>query len=169
MSVVLVSAIIATVAAVVSIAEACRRFLHNGSSRKLEASVTVGHALGYGPQVIDLNRPDATQIKRYVLVVTILNGDQTQFLKRLCIEDAVTGDGVDVSRYLDMEAGGSTPRELKPREPVLAEIPSFEMTFDGAHGFQVIGYFSIGRVASGIEYLDSDLLRALEEHNATVG
>jgi hypothetical protein len=67
-----------------------------------------------------------------------------------------------------MEPGGSTPRELKPREPVLVEIPAFEMSFDSARGFEVVGYLSVGHVSSGVEYLDKDLERELEEHNQTV-
>jgi hypothetical protein len=169
MSLALVCAVIGAVAAVVTIAEGCRRLLQRRSSRQPPALITVGHALDYGPRVIDLNHPDAPQIKRYVLVLTILNGDETQFLQRLCLEHPSSGHGVDVSRYLDMEPGGSTPRELKPREPILAEVPTFEMSFDTAAGFEAVAYLSVGRVSSGIEYLDADLERELQEHNLAVG
>jgi hypothetical protein len=169
MSLALVCAVIGAIAAVVTIAEACRRLLHRKSSRRTPALVTVGHALGYGPRVIDLNHPDAPQIKRYVLVVTILNGDETQFLQRLCLENPLSGFGVDVSRYLDMEPGGSKPRELKPKEPILAEVPTFEMSFDPAAGFEAVAYLSVGRISSGVEYLDADLERERQKHNLTVG
>ena len=169
MSLALVCAVIGAVAAVLTIAETGRRLLHRKSSRQSPALITVGHALDYGPRVIDLNHPDAPQIKRYVLVVTILNGDEVQFLQRLCLENPFSGGGVDVSRYLDMEPGGSTPRELKPRQPIVAEVPAFEMSFDPAVGFEAVAYLSVGRVSSGVEYLDADLERERQKHNLTVG
>jgi hypothetical protein len=169
MSLALVCAVIGAVAAIVTITEAGRRLLHRKSSRQPPALIAVGHALDYGPRVIDLNHPDAPQIKRYVLVLTILNGDETQFLKRLCLENPLSGHGVDVSRYLDMEPGGSTPRELKPREPIVAEVAAFEMSFDTGAGFEAVAYLSVGRVSSGVEYLNADLERERQEHNLTVG
>jgi hypothetical protein len=162
------STFIVTVAALVSIGEASRRIVRARQSKRFIASVSIGHALDYGPRVIDLNHPAAPQIKRYVIVVTLLNGDSSQFLTRLCVEDVDGENGVDVSSYLNMAVGGSTPRELRPREPVLAEIPAFELAFDTSQGFQVVGYLSTGRVSSGIEHFDADLLAELEKHNRTV-
>jgi hypothetical protein len=162
------STVVVTIAALVSIGEASRRIVRTRRSKRFLASVSVGHTLDYGPRVIDLNHPDAPQIKRYVLVVTLLNGDSGQFLTRLCIEDAAGGHGVDVSTYVNMAVGGSTPREMKPREPLIAEIPAFEISFDSSQGFQVVAYLSTGRISSGIEHLDSALLTDLEEHNRTV-
>jgi len=164
----ILSTIIVTIAALVSIGEASRRIVRARQSKRFLTSVSVGHSLGYGPRVIDLNHPNAPQIKRYLIVVTILNGDTSQFLTRLCIEDATGAHGIDLSGYLNMAVGGSTPRELKPCEPVLAEIPAFELSFDSSQGFQVVAYLSTGRVSSGIEYLDTDLLTELEKHNRTV-
>jgi hypothetical protein len=94
-------------------------------------------------------------------VVVVNNGETTEYVRDIWVQNATRTEGCDVDK-------SDTDKTLVPRGRVAASLRIDDIDLDFSKGFIAIVRLASGRlIESKVDHLDKDLLEHIAAHNST--